>query len=155
MPNLEEHAVRAWLIEIRPTKPADAWPPTIRPIEAVDEVPSLLLALGDLLDEFTAVDGERLQAALRDDLLLAELQAVLAQMGAARALRLLHWIAESTAPHSHAVVTMLAAGETAAAKALRATISSVTRRAALQRMFSAPRVAALQSAALAALKEPA
>jgi hypothetical protein len=58
-------------------------------------------------------------------------------------------------PACKAVVTALVEGDTAEARALRASIAALTRRAQLRRLFAPERVAALRAASEIALKENA
>ena len=76
-----------------------------------------------------------------------DFRAVLAQLGAARLLRLLHWLAESDEPRRIAV---LISGDDATGAALRAAIAAVTRPALLRRIFAAERIAALDAASAGA-----
>jgi hypothetical protein len=72
----------------------------------------------------------------------------MAQLGAARTLRLLHWLAEVDLPDCHDVITALTDGNEPEAQALRATISVVTRAAIVRRMFAPERFAALEHACM-------
>ena len=128
MPNFEEGSVTNWLEEIRPISVTRDWPSTVRPIETVGDAPQLLTHLGELLDEICAADPSALSEALRSDQIRRCLQIVLAQLGAARALRLVHWLAEQEIPETHLVVAGLTAGDRAEAEALRDTIMHVLRR---------------------------
>ena len=145
MPNLEQQAVTCWLATLRPDDDA-AWPPAIRPIEATGHAPDRLAALGTALDALALSDLRRLRDALRDDRVLTELRAGMAQLGAARTLRLLHWLAEVDLPDCHDVIASLTQGHDAGARALRATIGAVTRAATVRRMFAPERIAALERA---------
>ena len=146
MPNLEQHAVAEWLTALNPTA-ASAWPPPFRMVETAADNPQRLQALGSRLDhlapgELTILPGALSQPPLRD-----ELRAVLAQLGAARLLRLLHWLAESDSP---AAIAVLISGDDATGAALRAAIAAVTRPALLRRIFAAERIAALDAASAGA-----
>jgi hypothetical protein len=151
MPNLEQQAVTGWLAAWR-SDDHTTWPPAIRPIEATGRAPDQLVTLGATLDALVPTDLMRLRDALRDDRLLTELRSALAQFGAARTLRLLHWLAEVDLPDCHDVIATLTQGQDAGAQALRATIEAVTRRAMVRRMFAPNRIAALERAC-AAVKE--
>ena len=70
----------------------------------------------------------------------------MAQLGAARLMRLLHWLAEIDLPGCNAVISALVGGDDATGHALRAAIAAVTRRALLRRIFAPDRIAALQAA---------
>ena len=152
MPNFEAEVVTDWLEEIRPVPLAQDWPPAVRPIETVGDAPRLLTHLGGAFDEICAADPGALSEALRSDPLRRCLQTVLAQLGAARALRLVHWLAEQEIPGTHLIVAGLTAGDRADAQALRHTIRHILCRSTLRRTFAPDRVIALQEAATAALK---
>jgi hypothetical protein len=145
MPNLERQAVTGWFAELRSDVHA-TWPPAIRPIEATEQAHDLLVALGAALDELCPADLRRLRNALRDDRLMTEMRTAMAQLGAARTLRLLHWLAEVDLPDCHDVIAALTQGQDAGARALRATIEAVTRAAMVRRMFAPDRIAALELA---------
>ena len=145
MPNLEQQAVTGWLAGLRPND-ATMWPPAVRPIETTGQASGQLIALGAALDELTPIDRRRLRDALREGLLLTEMRTALAQLGAARTLRLLHWMAEAELPDCHDVIAGLTQGQDAGARALRATIEAVTRAAMVRRMFAPDRIAALELA---------
>ena len=151
MPNLEQQTVTGWLAALRPDDPT-TWPPAIRPIEVTGRAPDQLVALGAALDELVPIDLRQLRDALRDDRLLTVLRSALAQFGAARTLRLLHWLAEVDLPDCNDVIAKLTQGQDAGARALRATIEAVTRAATVRRMFAPDRIAALELAS-AAVKE--
>ena len=151
MPNFEEGPVTDWLKEIRPVPFAQDWPPAVRPIETVGDALQLLTLLGALLDEICAADPSALSEALRSDPLRRCLQTVLAQLGAARALRLVDWLAEQEVPETYLIVAGLTAGDHAEAQALRHTITHVLRRSTLRRTFAPDRLIALQEAATNAL----
>jgi len=145
MPNLEQQAVQRWLEALRPDN-RTVWPPAIRPIEATGRSPEQLVALGNALDGFIPADLKRLRDAFRDDRLLTEFRSAMAQLGAARALRLLHWLAEVDLPDCNDVIAKITQGQEPGARALRATIEAVTRAATVRRMFAPDRIAALERA---------
>ena len=146
MPNLEHAAVAGWLAELRPDSEAAAWPPALRPVETEAGVPASLEALGLTLGELEAGGLPNLSGVLRSAPLRGEMQAVMAQLGAARTLRLLHWMAEVDLPDCHDVIAALVQDDTPAARSLRATVGAVTRQATVRRMFAPERVAALERA---------
>jgi hypothetical protein len=80
---------------------------------------------------------------------------VLAQAGAARVFRLLHWLDERQIPDSQIIVAALIEGDRPGAAALRATIAAFAQRQFLNRMFAPDRIAALQAATQTALKDTA
>ena len=149
MPNLEQHAVAEWLTALNPTA-ASGWPPPIRAVETAAENPQRLQALGSRLDQLASGELTILPAALSQPPLRDELRAVLAQLGAARLLRLLHWLGESDIPDCHAAIAALVDGDDATGAALRAAIAAVTRPALVRRIFAAERVAALDAASAGA-----
>jgi hypothetical protein len=155
MPNLEERAVIDWLTEVRPITAAEEWLPAIRPIEAVADAPRAFEELGQTLDELSKDNLDVLSLAIRTTRLRYDLRAVIARVGAARLLRLLHWFVEQELPDCNAVVAALVEGDTPEARALRTAIAALTRRAQLRRLFAPERVAALQAASEIALKETA
>ena len=153
MPNLEQHAVTEWLTELRPPAAASEWPPPIRPIETEADNPERLKALGAVLDQLADGESRQLSTALREAPLRDDLTAVLAQLGAARLMRLLHWFAEAEIPDCNAVIAAPITGDDAAGQALRAAITAVTRRALLRRIFAPDRIAALRIACQTAFEE--
>jgi len=148
MPNLGQKAVTAWLVELRPADEA-TWPPAIRALEATGRASDQLDTLGVALDGLVPADLPWLREALRDGPLLTELRAVMAQLGAARALRLLHWLAEVDLPDCYDVIAALTQGDNPGGRALRATAEAVTRAATARRMFAPERIAALERACAA------
>jgi hypothetical protein len=155
MPNLEQRAVIDWLTEVRPISAAEEWPPAVRPIEAVADAHQALEELGQALDEFPRDNLGALSLAIRTTQIRRDLRTVIAQVGAARLLRLLHWFVEQELPDCNAIVAALVEGDTVEARALRAAIAALTRRAQLRRLFAPERIAALQAASEIALKETA
>jgi hypothetical protein len=153
MPNLEQNAVTEWLTELRPPTAASEWPPPIRAIEAEADNPERLLALGAVLDRVVEERRQELSTALREAPLRDDLTAVLAQLGAARLMRLVHWLAEAEIPDCHAVIAALIGSDDAAGEALRAAVAAVTRRALLRLIFAPDRIAALRIACQTALEE--
>ena len=145
MPNFEQQAVTGWLEELR-SDDQSSWPPAIRPIELEGRSPEHLVRLGGALDSLAPTDFPRLREALCGDRLPAELRAVMAQLGAARTLRLLHWLAEVDLPDCAEIIASLTQGQDAGARALRATIEAVTRAATVRRMFAPERIPALELA---------
>lgn len=154
MPNLEQYAVSAWLTELRPEPGHNDWPPAIRAIETEADIPQRIAALGSVLDDLAQGDLRPLSTALRDTPLRNDLTAVLSQLGAARVLRLLHWLCEIDVPDCRAVIAALLEDNGSAGQALRATVEAVTRRVVLRRIFAPERIAALELACAAVLEEP-
>jgi hypothetical protein len=151
MPNLEQHKVTEWLIELRPAA-SRQWPPPVRAVETEPDNSERLQGFGSLLDQLTERDLQDFSAALREAPLRDDLRAVMAQLGAARLMRLLHWLAEIDFPGCDAVISALVGGDDATGHALRAAIAAVTRRALLRRIFAPDRVAALHAACETALE---
>jgi len=154
MPNLEQSTVTAWLTVLRPDPTTPAWPPPIRAIETQEDVPDRLTALGAAFDAAAQGDPQPVAAALRSAPLRDDMAALLAQLGAARVLRLLHWLSETNLPDCHAVIAGLLQGDGGSAVALRATVAAVTRPAILRRIFAPKRIAALERACNATIREP-
>ena len=151
MPNLGQHAVTEWLTALRPAA-ATEWPPSTRAIETQADNAERLRALGSTLDELIPGKLRNLSIALREAPLRDDLRAVMAQLGAARLMRLLHWLAEVELPDSANVISTLVAGDDSNGDALRAAIAAVTRRALLRHIFAPDRIAALHSACQTALE---
>lgn len=154
MLDLRTGAVTDWLQLVRPVDAAP-WPPSVRPVEATPQAEASLIELGEQLTRGSDEDPAGLAAELQHHELVPELQALLAQLGAARVLRILNWLNERGIPDNTAIIAALVAGDTPSARALRATIASVGRRATINRLFAPERLTELQIAAEAALKEPA
>ena len=154
MLDLRTGAVTDWLQLVRPVDAAP-WPPPVRPVEATPQAEASLIELGEQLTRGNAEDPAGLAAELQHHERPPELQALLAQLGAARVLRILNWLNESGIPDNTAIIAALVAGDTPSAQALRATIAAVSRRATINRLFAPERLIELQIAAEAALKEPA
>ena len=154
MLDLRTAAVTDWLHLVRPVD-AGSWPPPVRPVEATPHTESLLVDLGGLLERAAQADPASLAAKLQHPELAPELQLVFAQLGAARPLRVLHWLKERDIPDSPAIIAAIIAGDAPAARALSATIAAVTRRATLRRLFAPERLTELHTATATALKEPA
>lgn len=152
MPNLGQHDVTAWVTEWRPET---EWPPAIRAVETEADMPQRFVALGAALDAAAERDLDALAAALRDPRLRDDLGAVMAQLGVARVLRLLHWLSETDLPDCHAAIAGLLQNDDSAGRALRAALAAVIRRATLRRIFAPERIAALQTACAAVFPEAA
>ena len=151
MPNLEQRAVTEWLTVLRPAV-ATEWPPPIRAIETQADNAERLQALGAILDELVPAQLQGLSIALSKSPLRDELCAVMAQLGAARLMRLLHWLAEIDLPDCAAVISTLIGSDDGNGEALRAAVAAVTSRALLRRIFAPDRVAALHAAFQIALE---
>jgi hypothetical protein len=143
MPDLEQQAVTRWFTGLVSDANAGAWPSPLRTIETTDDNAERLRALGIVLDQLTSGD---LAAVLREAAFQEDFRAVLAQLGAARLMRLLHWLGETDATQPEGMVPALVAGDDEIGRALRAAIAAVTRRALLARIFAPERIAALEAA---------
>lgn len=153
MLDLRTDAVTEWMQQVRPADLGYAWPPAIRPVEAAVRVERLLAEFGDLLEGEARENALPLSAALKDPDLAPDLQLILAQLGAARPLRILHWLNAFGVPDHFVIISMLLSGDTPSARALSAAVAAVTRRATLHRLFAPERLTELQTAAETALKE--
>jgi hypothetical protein len=155
MPDLELSAVTDWLTTAMSAVSTGSWPDPVRPIEIDGDAPVLLAELGETLESFRDEQRERLSVALRTLPVLPVFQDVLAQLGAARQLRLLGWLAERGLPETHLITVALVNGGSPEASALRSAVRSHARRALLERLFAPERLAALQAATATAMKENA
>ena len=155
MLDLRTHAVTDWLHLVRPVDAAGDWPPPVRSIETTPGAEALIIGLGDMLERQAQYGAPTLAAKLQHRELAPDLQDLFAQLGAARPLRILHWLNERDIPNSFAIIATLVSGDTPSARALSATIAAVTRRATLNRLFAPERLAELQIATETAMKEAA
>lgn len=146
MPDLAEATVADWIERVRPLADGQRWPPMIRPIEQTAGLDSGCRRLGTTLDAAAAADAAALGIALRASPLRDELAAVLAQFGAARLLRLLHWLSEGHLPEAGAALAALLRPDTEAGRALQAAAAALTRQATLNAILDPARIAALQAA---------
>jgi hypothetical protein len=153
MLDLEQSAVINWLNAIDPERPGNAWPPAVRPVEQQADAPALLTDLGRLLDGLGNDGAADLGRELRVPTVSHQLRDVIAQLGAARLFRLLHWLGELEIEGSHLVVAALIEGDAQQAQALRIAILAHARRVLLGRIFAPERLAALRAATETALQE--
>ena len=151
MPDLDTDRVTAWFSKAASGHGEDCWPPPIRPIEqtAADR----LAGLGQSLHAAVAAGADALRPALCTGPLRGNFRSVLAQLGAARLLRVLHWLGEELADHEPALA--LIADDCPDAAALRAAIDNLVRQATLARLFDRSRIAALAAAVTTATQENA
>ena len=153
MPDLEKHAVARWLTERQPEGLRFGCD-LVRAIEDAPDVLPSLLALGGALDAARARDMAALSDCLCGDPLRDDLRGVLAQLGAARLLRLLDWLTEATVPDRRRVLdALLAPDQSGAGQALQAAITSCNRQALLARIFAQDRLDALLAACSTPPKE--
>ncbi len=94
MLDLHPQAVAGWLQAIQPARTDADWPPPIRPIEASDDAAGLFEKLSEALGKHHDDGGARLAVALADPKMVASLRTVLAQLGAARMLRIVAALAD-------------------------------------------------------------
>lgn len=153
MPDLRTSAVLDWLQLVRPGGPSEMWPPPFRPLETSHEAEELLADLGQHLDQAAARTPARLAAQLTTGSVVEGLQQIVAQLGAARTMRILHWLREIELPEGVAAGNAIMRGETHAARAIRACVTTASRQATLARLMSQERLNELASAAQAAASE--
>jgi hypothetical protein len=152
MLDLNEASVVAWFTPIRPPSRQNSWPPATRPIERADGMGPLLEALGAVLSELEHDSPASLPDALLAPSVRQDLRTILAQFGAARLLRIVEWLALSQ-PQASQIVTALAHGQTASARTISSSLRALTARAALTRIFSPDRTAALKTSLEAATNQ--
>lgn len=155
MPILDVATVRDWFAELRPHEEPGDWPPVIREVENDPAALVRLCRLGEMLDEIPAQGLGGLAGLLREPPGRDVFRTVAAQLGAARLLRLFHWVSEQDLPEYNGLITVLISGDQPDACALRAALYAVTRQATLIRIFSPPRIAALEAACATARREAA
>jgi hypothetical protein len=149
MLDFTEAGVVAWFAPLRPPTRQNNWPPAIRAIERGPSVEPLLHELGALLSELGTQAPSILPEALLGDPIQHDLQTVVAQLGAARLLRLVDWFS-AVLPGAPQLFAQLSQGRTANAQSINSSLRALTARDTLTRMFSPDRVAGLQSCAEAA-----
>ena len=153
MPDLDLAISTTSFRALRPVPDDGAWPPVSRPFEDDPQVAARLVTLGGELDRLSAEALLTLFQALNAPEVRETLRAVLVQLGAARLFQLIHWIADQDTPDASRLIASLMAGDAKNVVALRAAINAVTRRTALDRIFSPERIAAVGTASAVALKE--
>jgi len=146
MPDLAEAAILNWIDAVRPLPERHDWPPILRAVERAPDIAPACEGLGAALDRAIAADALALSAALRAAPLREDLAAALAQFGAGRLLRLLHWLAEVDLPECGAAIAALMGTGDAAGRALQAAASALTRQATLRSILHPDRIAALRAA---------
>jgi hypothetical protein len=155
MPDLRTPTVLDWLQLMRPRETPGGWPPPIRPVETSSEAEALLAELGQHLDREAVRSPGHLYAQLSTEDVIGSLQQTIAQLGAARTMRIMHWFREAGIPEGVAIGNEVMTGRTQAARAIRACVTTVARQAALARLMSPSRLNELASAAQAAVQENA
>ncbi|GAB0119831.1 hypothetical protein [Acidisoma sp. 7E03] len=153
MPDLRTPTVLDWFELVRPVETAQLWPPSIRLVEQTAEAETLLGELGRVLDDAADRAPARLAAQLHSEVAILSLQETVAQLGAARTMRITHWLREIALPEGVAAGNAIMRGDTRAARAIRSCITTVTRQATLARLMSEERLAELAVAAQAATPE--
>ena len=153
MPDLRTDHVTTWLAAALPPPLSNEWPPPIRTIEADADVSPRLAEFGRRLDLLAPDSSTDIAGFLRNGEVQDKLRSILAQMGAARLLRILHWLGEDSGEPGGPPYAPLLAGHSPDATALRASVGALTRSLTLQRIFSRDRLAALQAACADAAKE--
>ena len=151
MPNLERQAVMDWISVCEPAV-SHTCITLIRALEDAPDNRAALVALGDALDHHAAT-GAGLAGLLQSGEPLQDLQAVMTQLGPARLLRLLHWIAQEDKPDRSEILRMLLGGTDATATSLRATVHALHRMTLLSRIFDETRLEVLLVASKAARED--
>lgn len=142
MPDLNGLAVTGWL---RERDPNAAVLPIIGPIDSDPAVLQQMLELGKLLDTQLALDARRLSERLTHSATAVDLRAAITQVGPARRMRLLSWLAEAGLPDDDALLARLT-GPGAAGDFIRAELQALQRRALLASIFAPERIQALLNA---------
>ena len=146
MPDLSKTTVTTWLQDRAPAV-ATLWGGAIRSLEDDGEVRTALATLGHALDTSLNRDAVALSTQLQEPALQGSFRAVLAQLGPARLLRLLHWLTFAGLPAGDKVVEGLMQDEPSGVGAmLRAAVLELHRQELLARIFSRDRLRNLLSA---------
>lgn len=146
MPDLSRATVTSWLQDREPLIAA-RWKGAVRPVEEEPEVRASLAELGDTLDRSFNRNADGLSTVLREEPVQENLRRVLAQLGPARLLRLLHWLSFSGLPGGGQVLSSLLRDDpSGAGQAVRAFIEELHRQELLARIFSRGRLQALLAA---------
>lgn len=153
MLDLEHQAVTGWLTDIQPARTDADWPPPVRPIETRGDATTLLMDLGIAIDTVLKPGIDPLVKPLGTDLATC-LRDILAQLGAARMLRIVSALQDSL-PQDGATELMdrLTAPDTSAGRALASAIAASARTTLRGRLISEKRLAALARAITPDLEE--
>jgi len=117
------------------------------------ELASTLVALGKAMDDSVHGGVEPLETALREGL-SSSVAEVIAHLGPARRLRLLHWLTEAGFEHPDRVIDGIADPGTPYGAAILSWMTALLRREQLDRLFAAERIEMLITACRnAGLKE--
>ena len=148
MPNLTATAVDAWLAEQGSASIAE----TGNGEEDHPEVLPVLVSFGEALDNALDRTVPGTEAFLAAPRTAAHLQPVMAHLGAARRLRLLHWLSDSEfADPRHLVEQITAARPDGSGQSVRRWLLDLQRQELLDAIFDPTRINLL----LAACREPA
>ena len=153
MPDLRTTTVLDWLQLMRPREAPGVWPPAFRPMETSSQTEALLAELGQRLDQVAAREPAGFCALLSQEDVIGDLQLAIAQLGAARTMRIMHWLREGGIPEGIAIGNAIMTGHTQASRAIRACVTTVARQAALSRLMSPNRLEELAPAAQAVAQE--
>ncbi len=146
MPELDTRSVLDWFRSHEPHLAVTLDRPFC-PAEEPEETRLALVRLGACLDQARARDATALAAHLRDGSSRDRLTAILAQLGAARLLRLLDWLSEAEFPEPRVLLEAVLRDDPAGTgQAVRQAVSALHRRALLARIFAPERRQALQQA---------
>ena len=144
MPELDRTPVMDWVAACQPG--LLAWTPEpMRNIEDDEAVRLALVELGLSLDA-PVFEGDGLQAATSGTDAPRDLRTVLTQLGPARLLRLVCWLASEGSTARAAVLHLLLDGPHPDATALRSALDVLNRRELLARIFSEERLQQLLAA---------
>lgn len=144
MPELDRTPVMDWVAACQPG--LLAW--TREPVRAIEDDEAVHLALVELglgLDA-PMLDGGGLQAAMSGTDAPRDLRTILAQLGPARLLRMVCWLAAEGSPERATVLRLLLDGPHPDATALRSALDVLNRRELLARIFSEERLQQLLAA---------
>ena len=144
MPELDRTPVMDWVAACQPG--LLAW--THEPVRAIEDDEAVRLALVELGLSLDApvFEGGGLQAAMSGTDAPRDLRTVLAQLGPARLLRMVCWLAAVGSPERAAVLHLLLDGPHPDATALRSALDVLNRRELLARIFSEERLQQLLAA---------
>ena len=157
MPDLETAAVRDWLQE-HENEAVGVSATVFRPVEENPDVLAALQRCGSALDRALGVDGAALSRSLCSEPYGRELRQIMAQLGTARTVRLIGWIAKEGMPEATAVMASLFnADPTGSGQFLLASMAEAARPVLLSRLFGPERLSDLLAACtqVSQLKEAA
>ena len=152
MPDLTETAVVAWLRDREPGL-ASVEDLAVRPVEREGGAPAALARLGASLDGAMEQDADGLARVLGSER-AAGLRSIVSQLGSARQLRLLDWVADPRlAERGGALQALLADDADGSGQALQVALQAMQQRALLGRIFAPERLSALLRACAAIQEE--